>query len=91
MPGLVESYAATLDWKISECNVLVEGTSDVSLMWLAAALYFERHKLPILGDRIAILAAGKGNEGGVDGLNRRLNAVRQIADAAPMEALDIVS
>ena len=81
MAGLVEGYAATLDWKICECNVLVEGTSDVSMMWLAAAAYFEKHKVPILGDRIAILAAGKGDDGGVDGLNRRLNAARQIADA----------
>jgi hypothetical protein len=81
MPGLVEAYAGTLGWKICECNVLVEGTSDVSLLWLAAALYFERHQAPILGDGIAILSAGRGNDGGVDGLNRRLNAIRQIADA----------
>jgi hypothetical protein len=40
------------------------------------------HTAPfILGDQIAILAAGKGDDGGVDGLNRRLNAARQIADA----------
>jgi hypothetical protein len=79
--GLVEGYAGTLGWKVCECNVLVEGTSDVSLFWLAAALYFERHNTHILGDKFAVLAAGKGDDGGVDGLNRRLNAARQIADA----------
>jgi hypothetical protein len=81
MPSLVETYAATLGWTICECNVLVEGTTDVTLMWLAAALYFEKHNIPILGDKLAILPAGKGNDGGVDGLNRRLNAARQMADA----------
>lgn len=81
MPGLVETFAATLDWKVCANNVIVEGTSDVALFWHAAALYFERHKTAILGSQIAILAAGKANDGGVDGLNRRLNAIRQMADA----------
>lgn len=80
MPSLFESFAATLGWKICECNVIVEGTSDEALFWLAAALYHEKHKIPILGDRLAILPAGKGDDGGVDGVNRRLNAARQIAD-----------
>lgn len=79
--GLVEGYAATLGWQVRANNVVVEGTSDVTLFWRAAALYYERHKGIILGDRLAVLAAGKGNDGGVDGLNRRLNAARQIADA----------
>ncbi len=81
MRGLVEDYASKLGWNICKCNVIVEGTSDVGLLWLSAALHFERHKIPILGDQISILAAGKGDDGGVDGLNRRLNAVRQMADA----------
>jgi hypothetical protein len=79
--GLVEGYASTLGWKLCECNVIVEGVSDVALLWLAGALYFERHGVPIVGDQVAILAAGKGDDGGVDGLNRRFNAARQIADA----------
>ncbi len=81
MSGLVEGFAATLEWNICECNVIVEGTSDVALLWLAAALYHERHQTAILGGQIAILPAGKGDDGGVDGVNRRLNAARQIADA----------
>jgi hypothetical protein len=81
MVGLVEGYAATLGWKISQCNVIVEGTSDVRLLWCASALYYERHQVSLLGNRLAVLAAGKGDDGGVDGLNRRLNAIRQIADA----------
>lgn len=76
----MESYAANVGWQLCPCNVIVEGTSDVVLFWFAAALYFERHQSPILGHQIAILPAGKGNEGGVDGVNRRLTAARQIAD-----------
>ena len=89
MSGLLEGFAATLDWSVCECNVIVEGTTDVALLWLAAALYYERHETAILGTEIAVLAAGKGGEGGVDGVNRRLNAARQIADAdrAPDGAL----
>lgn len=81
MEGLVEGYASKLGWQVCQCNVLVEGTSDVRLLWLANALYYERHHIALLGNRFSVLAAGVGNEGGVDGLNRRLNAVKQIADA----------
>ena len=70
-----------LGWNIRGCNVIVEGTTDVALLSLAAALYYERHRTAILNDQMAILSAGKGDDGGVDGLNRRLNAARQIADA----------
>lgn len=80
MPTLVESFASTLGWNVRECNVIVEGTSDVEVFWLAASLYYQRHQTAILGDRIAILPAGKRNDGGVDGVNRRLHAARQIAD-----------
>lgn len=81
MPGLVETFAATLGWKVQRCNVIVEGSTDVKLMLLAAVLYYRQHKEVILGDEIAILPAGKGDDGGVGGLNRRLNAVRQMSDA----------
>ena len=80
MSGLVESFAATLGWNICARNVIVEGTSDVRLFNLAAQLYLERHNISILGNQLAILYAGVGDDGGVDGLNRRLNAARQIAD-----------
>jgi hypothetical protein len=79
--GLLETIAATLGWKICNCNVFVEGTTDVELLWLSAALYYERHKTVILGDHIAILPAGKGDDGGVEGVNRRLSFARQLADA----------
>jgi hypothetical protein len=81
MQSLVELFAGTLGWKIAPCNFLVEGTSDVAFLWLANSLYFERHGVSLLGGSLAVLASGKGDDGGVDGLNRRLNAVRQMADA----------
>lgn len=81
MSGLVEGFAATLGWRICPRNVIVEGTSDVRLLTLAARLYLECHNVAILGDQLAILHPGSGDDGGVDGLNRRLNAARQISDA----------
>lgn len=81
MAGLVETFASTLGWKVRRCNVIVEGTTDVKLLLRTAVLYLRQHKDVIVGDDIAILAAGKGDDGGVDGLNRRLNAIRQMADA----------
>ena len=80
-PGLVEGFSAKLGWSICARNVIVEGTSDVALFNLAGRLYRERHNVAIVGGEISILHAGYGDEGGVDGLNRRLNAARQLADA----------
>ncbi|SMF85739.1 hypothetical protein SAMN06265365_1761 [Tistlia consotensis] len=80
MDGITESLAAGFGWKLCSHNVIVEGESDVALLWHAAALYYEEYRVPILGGDIAILAAGKGDDGGVDGVNRRLNAIRQAAD-----------
>jgi hypothetical protein len=48
---------------------------------LAAKLHYERHRIAILGRDFGVLFAGKQDDGGVDGLNRRFSAVRQIADA----------
>ncbi len=81
MPGLVESFAARLGWTLCAWNVVVEGTSDVAMLSLAEQLYRARHNTLLLGTELAVLPAGIGEEGGVNGLNLRLSAIRQNADA----------
>jgi len=53
--GLVEGFAATLGWNICGCNVIVEGISDVALLWQGATLYYDRHQTAILGDFDGVL------------------------------------
>lgn len=60
--------------------MLVEGTSDVAYIQLAARLYREQHGENLLGDELAILPAGTGEEGGTRALNQRLMTLRNIAD-----------
>lgn len=81
MPGLTEDFTARLGWTLAKVNILVEGTHDVSLIEHAAHLFYEKNNMEILGSDLAVIAAGIGNEGGVNGINRRLPAVRQIAAA----------
>jgi hypothetical protein len=79
--GLVESWARQIGWQVCERNVIVEGGSDVALLTHARHLFLAERRLDIFGGDLAILAAGRGDDGGVDGVNRRLNAARQIAEA----------
>lgn len=80
MIGIVDHFCNSLGWKPRECNFIVEGTSDVEFFQLAAFLYYSTNKRAILGDKVQILASGMGDDGGVEGVNRRLSAARQLAD-----------
>ena len=61
--------------------MIVEGESDVALISHARHLFLSEQRVDIFGGDFAVLAAGRGDDGGVDGVNRRLNAARQIAEA----------
>lgn len=80
MKGFVEQYAASLGWRLAHNNVIVEGTSDVEYLTCASNLHAHERGRPLLDNDLAIVAAGKGDDGGVDGVNRRLSFFRQLAD-----------
>lgn len=80
MTSITELWAAQIGWTIARTNVIVEGTSDVALLCHASSLYERAHGRPILDADFAIIAAGKGDEGGVDGVNRALNLIKQVAE-----------
>lgn len=79
MPGLLELWAEQLGWVLRKGNVIVEGTSDVFYFEFAAKLFKAQHGTDPLQD-LAILAAGVGTDGGVDGLNERFRTARELAD-----------
>lgn len=83
MSGLVEDFTARLGWTIAKVNILVEGTHDVSLITHAAGLFSRARGEELLGPDLAVMPAGLGNEGGVEGINRRLPTLRQVAAADP--------
>jgi hypothetical protein len=80
MIGLVEQFASQIRWGIGKTTVVVEGTSDVVFLTRAAELYAQQHNTNIFDADFAVVAAGERDDGGVDGINRRLNTVRQLAD-----------
>lgn len=80
MSGVVEQTAALMGWAIARANVIVEGTSDVAFLKRASELHAAEHGRPILDGDLAVVAAGRGDDGGVDGVNRRLSAFLQLAD-----------
>lgn len=80
MAGVVELLAQRLGWRVRKGNCIVEGTSDVFYFEHAARLYKARHDIDPLGDDFAVLAAGHGDDGGVDGINERFRMARQLAD-----------
>nr|WP_294514828.1 hypothetical protein [uncultured Rhodopila sp.] len=81
MVGIVELWAQQLGWRVRKGNVIVEGESDVFYFEHTARLYKHRYDIDLLGDDFSVIAAGKGNAGGVDGVNERFRAARELAVA----------
>lgn len=75
----VARHGMALGFRIQARTVLVEGTTDADLFQLAARL--ERHKtgVDLIGNGLAILAAGEGDHGGVDGVLQQLTGFRFMA------------
>lgn len=80
MTGLVEQFAAQAGWAIARNNVVVEGTSDVAFLNRASELHADARGRPVLDSDFAVVAAGRGDDGGVEGVNRRVQLMRQLAD-----------
>lgn len=80
MTGLVETWARQIGWQVRQANVIVEGEIDVALLKHARHLFLTQRGIDVFGGDLAILAAGRGDDGGVDGVNRRLSAARQLAE-----------
>lgn len=88
MIGLVERYSSGKGWNVGTANVLVEGTSDVRYMHLARDLWLRESNHDLFDSGFAVFEAGLKDDGGVQGVVRELQALRQMAsqDAASLMA-----
>lgn len=77
---IVAKYGASKGWRLLPRSVLVEGTSDVSLLTLAADHFHRETGKALLGD-LAIVASGEGDRGGTSGVVRELVVLRNLATA----------
>ncbi len=75
----VARYAISLGFRVRRRTVIVEGTTDVELFELAARLEKEAAGVELLGDDLAIIAAGAGDLGGTRGVIRELVCLRGLA------------
>jgi hypothetical protein len=82
-------------WKLSDGNLMVEGTSDVAYFKLAARLYRTRAGLSLLGQDFSIFAAGLGNEGGTYGVSEKFPTLFNLAsydqDAAGRRRFKVIA
>lgn len=65
-------YADSIGFHVLPRTVFVEGTSDVQLFNLAAQLEHKETGFRLLGEDLAIVAAGEGDDGGVRAVCRQL-------------------
>jgi len=72
-------FARTKKFDIKPRTIFVEGTTDVELFELAARLEKEETGFDLLGDRLAIIAAGEKDEGGAKGVCRELVSFKNMA------------
>lgn len=79
MIGLVETYAQQKRWTVGTVNVIVEGTSDVHYMRLARDLWQRESNHDLFDSGFAVFEAGLRDDGGVQGVVRELQTLRQIA------------
>lgn len=74
----VARYARDIGWSIGRRNLLVEGTTDVALLELAAACHERVTKEQLLGDDLKVVAAGYGEMGGVGAVERRFMTIHEL-------------
>lgn len=79
MIGLVERYARGRGWNVGTSNIIVEGTSDVRYMCLARDLWQRESKHDLFNSGFSVFEAGLKDDGGVQGVVRELQALRQMA------------
>lgn len=79
MSGVMELWARQLGWRVCNGNAIVEGESDVFYFEHAALLYKSKYGIDPLGDDFSVIAAGRADAGGVDGLNERFRVARELA------------
>ncbi|TNF13004.1 MAG: hypothetical protein EP320_10520 [Rhodobacteraceae bacterium] len=79
MIGLVDRYANGKGWNVGTANVLVEGTSDVRYLRLARNLWRRESNHDLFDSGFAVFEAGLKDDGGVQGVVRELQALRQMA------------
>ncbi|WP_065332134.1 hypothetical protein [Tritonibacter mobilis] len=79
MTGLVERYANGKGWNVGTANVLVEGTSDVRYLRLARDLWQRESHHDLFDSGFAVFEAGLKDDGGVQGVVRELQTLRQMA------------
>ena len=72
----VALYASSLGHLIRPRTVIVEGTSDVEIFELASNLLMADSGIKLLDDEFTLVAAGRGDQGGVNGVVREFIALR---------------
>lgn len=72
-------FARTKNFNIKPRTIFVEGTTDVKLFEFAAKLEKEKTGFDLLGDRLAIVASGEGDDGGAKGVCRELVSFKNMA------------
>ena len=75
----VARFAKAKNFDIRTRTVFVEGTSDVGLFYHAAKLAKEVKGVDLLGNELAIVASGEGNDGGAAGVCRELITFKNLA------------
>ena len=75
----VARFARNENFNVRPYTIFVEGVTDVRLFELAAQFEKEETGLDLLGDRLAIIAAGEGDNGGAKGVGLKLINFKYIA------------
>lgn len=83
-PGdLVREFARRNGWDLGRCNLMLEGTTDVSYCQLADNHYFQQTGKRLIDEEFHVFAVGKGSAGGTEGVKENLRTLQCILQSEP--------
>lgn len=78
---VIQQWANAVGIRAKARTVIVEGRTDEDLFELAGRLYHRATGVRLIDDNLAISAAGDGDDGGTQGVIRKLHAARELSRA----------
>src|SRR4051812_21317480 len=85
-PGdFVREYARRLGWDFGLCNLMLEGTTDVSYLRTASQHHEAATGMRLIDDEFRIFAVGNGPEGGTEGIKDKLRLLSENLKLDPVD------
>src|SRR5438552_4130275 len=71
--SLLSSYFRRMGWLLAKAILFVEGDQDVGYFEIASTLYEQKNAKRLIGNDLAVISAGSGDDGGATAVSDRIS------------------